>query len=270
MECALVVQAVAVAELGPLAPVRMEIWPEARLIMVAGIKNGECAAGRVPAASCARVRLPRIHRSRCRCIRPRALRSPASLSGRSPSDAKSAAAMGELDETPHLLDFFLFDILRGVESLDFSAIWQEKSAGSNWVIRAIPDLPARIASQEGSVPIPSGVSKPTPVTTTLRDQTSLPDEKDGYFLDVLFSSVLHGVLTVVIFSASSSGISSSNASSKAMTNSTMSQRIGRRVVNERRVCYPLALIHAQLLDNNLLYLLLYGCHDSSWGFLRTR
>ena len=45
MECALVVQAVAVAEFGPLAPVRMETWPEARLMMVAGMKNGEMRRG---------------------------------------------------------------------------------------------------------------------------------------------------------------------------------------------------------------------------------
>src|SRR5437588_10299095 len=41
IECALEVQAVAVAELGPLAPVRMETYPAARLMMVAGMKNGE-------------------------------------------------------------------------------------------------------------------------------------------------------------------------------------------------------------------------------------
>ncbi len=45
MECALVVQAVAVAEFGPLAPLRMETYPDARLIMVAGMKNGEMRRG---------------------------------------------------------------------------------------------------------------------------------------------------------------------------------------------------------------------------------
>ena len=45
MECALVVQAVAVAEFGPWAPQRMETWPEARLTIVAGMKNGEMRRG---------------------------------------------------------------------------------------------------------------------------------------------------------------------------------------------------------------------------------
>src|SRR4029077_3963854 len=38
--CALVVQAVQVAEFGPLAPVRIEIQPEARFTMAPGMKNG--------------------------------------------------------------------------------------------------------------------------------------------------------------------------------------------------------------------------------------
>src|SRR5260370_38506146 len=38
-ECALEVHAVAVAELGPFAPVRMETYPLARLMIVAGVKE---------------------------------------------------------------------------------------------------------------------------------------------------------------------------------------------------------------------------------------
>src|ERR1039458_2533715 len=45
MEWALVVQAVAVASLGPLAPKRMETCPAARLTMAAGMKNGEILRG---------------------------------------------------------------------------------------------------------------------------------------------------------------------------------------------------------------------------------
>ena len=39
------VQAVAVAEFGPFAPVRIETQPEARLMIVAGMKNGEMRPG---------------------------------------------------------------------------------------------------------------------------------------------------------------------------------------------------------------------------------
>src|ERR1019366_4820887 len=44
------------------------------------------------------------------------------------------------------------------------------------------------------------------------------------------------------------------------------KRIGAQVVHEGRVAVHLALIDAQLLDNNLLHLLL-NCHDSSWDFV---
>ena len=52
---ALVVQAVQVAELGPLAPVRIETQPEARLTIAAGMKNGLILRGPpFMSASCSR------------------------------------------------------------------------------------------------------------------------------------------------------------------------------------------------------------------------
>ena len=45
MACAEAEHAVQVAELGPLAPNRMETWPAARLMMAAGMKNGEMRRG---------------------------------------------------------------------------------------------------------------------------------------------------------------------------------------------------------------------------------
>ena len=53
MECALVVQAVAVASFGPLAPNLIETWPAARLTMAAGMKKGEILRG--PPSMSARV-----------------------------------------------------------------------------------------------------------------------------------------------------------------------------------------------------------------------
>ena len=40
-----VAQAVTAQEFGPLAPMRMATWPEARLIMVMGMKKGETRPG---------------------------------------------------------------------------------------------------------------------------------------------------------------------------------------------------------------------------------
>jgi hypothetical protein len=45
MACAEAEQAVQVAELGPLAPKRIDTWPAARLMMAEGMKNGEILRG---------------------------------------------------------------------------------------------------------------------------------------------------------------------------------------------------------------------------------
>jgi len=45
MQCVPVAQAVTAAEFGPLAPVRIDTQPLARLMIVAGMKNGEMRLG---------------------------------------------------------------------------------------------------------------------------------------------------------------------------------------------------------------------------------
>src|SRR5215470_1909580 len=45
MACAEAEHAVAVAEFGPFAPYRIETWPEARLTIADGMKNGEILLG---------------------------------------------------------------------------------------------------------------------------------------------------------------------------------------------------------------------------------
>ena len=48
MACAEAEHAVHVAELGPLAPNRIDTCPAARLMMDAGMKNGKCDGGPLP------------------------------------------------------------------------------------------------------------------------------------------------------------------------------------------------------------------------------
>src|SRR5947208_213103 len=47
-----------------------------------------------------------------------------------------------------------------------------------------------MACHDTSVPIPSGVSRPTPVTTTLRDNTILRGMRGGYFLGVFANALI--------------------------------------------------------------------------------
>src|SRR5690554_2475224 len=51
------------------------------------------------------------------------------------------------------------------------AICDARPDASNWVMRVMPDSPARIFAQAVSTPIPTGETIPRPVTTTLRRDT---------------------------------------------------------------------------------------------------
>ncbi len=120
MACADAEQAVQVAEFGPLAPKRIETWPAARLMMAAGMKNGEIRRGP-----------------------PSMQRLVLALDGAEPADADamntptrvaisgvtvSAGVVHRelrrgdrvLDEDVHLLDVFLVDELQRVEALDLA------------------------------------------------------------------------------------------------------------------------------------------------------
>jgi hypothetical protein len=130
----------------------------------------------------------------------------------------------------------------------------------------MPLLDARMAAQDNSVPIPSGVSNPTPVTTTLRDKTLLPGPTYRLFLGRLAFNIFDRVfdrgdfLGIFIRDLKLKGFFKSHYEFDDI------KRIGAEIVHEGRVAIHLALIDAQLLDNNLLHLLL-NCHDSSWDFV---
>ena len=68
-------------------------------------------------------------------------------------------------------------------------------------------------------------------------------------------------LTVVIFSASSSGTSMPKASSNAMTNSTWSSESAPEIVHKGRGGGHFRFIHAELLDDDLLYALFNAGHS---------
>src|SRR5688572_2359812 len=86
-------------------------------------------------------------------------------------------------------------------------------------MRVMPDLPARALSQASATVLPIGLMIPSPVTTTLRRATyDLP-------WALMYSTACD---TVVIFSASSSGISVLNSSSSAITSSTVSSESAPR------------------------------------------
>ena len=166
MACADAEHAVHVAELGPLAPKRIDTWPAARLMMVAGMKNGEMRRGPPSmSALCSRsiVLNPPI---------PEAMNTPTrvEISGltasRASSIANCEAAMASWMKTSIFLTSFFSMNRSGSKCLTSPAIRAENCAASNRVIGPMPLFPAQSASQFASVPMPSGDTMPTPVTTT--------------------------------------------------------------------------------------------------------
>ena len=74
----------------------------------------------------------------------------------------------ELDEDVHLLDVFLLDELQRIEALDLAGDPRRELRRVELGDRADAARPAQSASQFAWVPMPSGDTRPTPVTTTTR------------------------------------------------------------------------------------------------------
>ena len=129
MEWALVVQAVAVASFGPLAPQRMETWPAARLMMAAGMKKGEILRGPPSiSAACSRSMMSNPPMPEPMCTPTRS-----SFSGvifrPDIFIASSAAAMARWMKRPIFFTSFFSMKFSGSKFLTSAAIWQAKVGG---------------------------------------------------------------------------------------------------------------------------------------------
>ena len=117
MACAEAVHAVQVAEFGPLAPKRMDTWPEARLMMADGMKNGEMRRG-PPSRN-------------ARCSRSMVVNPPMPEAMNTPTRGAISGVIGQprivhrelrrgdgvLDEDVHLLDVLLVHERQRIEAL---------------------------------------------------------------------------------------------------------------------------------------------------------
>ena len=129
MECALVVQAVAVASFGPLAPNRMETCPAARFTMAAGMKNGEILRG-PPFEQRPVLALDHVESADAGAD------VHADTFGVLGRDLQAAGLHrfirrreGEVDEAAHFLDFFFLDEIQRVEVLDLGGNLARVSGG---------------------------------------------------------------------------------------------------------------------------------------------
>ena len=166
MACADAEHAVQVAELGPLAPNRIDTWPAARLMMAEGMKNGEILRG--PPSSSAM------------CSRSMVLNPPIPEAMNTPtrgafdgvtfkpesSIANCDAARANWMKTSIFFTSFFSMNCSGSKPFTSPAICEANFSGSKCVIRPIPLRPAQSASQLASVPIPTEDTRPMPVTAT--------------------------------------------------------------------------------------------------------
>src|SRR5262249_10004604 len=168
MACADAEQAVHVAELGPLAPNRIDTWPAARLMMAEGMKNGEILRG-PPSSSalCSRSMVvnPPI---------PDAMNTPTRgassdvTSSCESSIANCDAAIAYWMKMSIFLTSFFSMKRSGSKPLTSPAIRVANCDASNLVIVPMPLRPEPSAAQLASVPMPSDDTRPIPVTTTRR------------------------------------------------------------------------------------------------------
>src|SRR5438105_2457929 len=136
----------------------------------------------------------------------------------------------------------------GLNPFTSPAMRQAYALASNFVIGPIPERPSTSPCQVGSLPTPSGEIMPIPVTTTRRlfmvliakaeaggvshpangtDRRPVPGGRD-YEVLARLSMYSTASLTFLIFSASSSEISTPNSSSNAMISSTVSSESAPR------------------------------------------
>src|SRR6202050_4095735 len=166
----------------------METWPAARLMMAAGIKNGEILRGPPSnSAVCSRSIMSNPPMPDPICTPTRSSFSGVICRPDILKDS-SAAAMARWMKRPIFFTSFFSMKFSGSKFLTSAAIWQAKALESNCVMRATPLLPASTASHTAPVVFPTPQIRPMPVTTTLRPKLlatfrMLADVIDG---------VLHG------------------------------------------------------------------------------
>ena len=93
-------------------------------------------------------------------------RCPGVTVSRASSIANCDAAIANWMKTSIFLTSFFSMNRSGSKSLTSPAMRAENCAASNCVIGPMPLCPAHSAAQFASVPMPSGDTRPTPVTTT--------------------------------------------------------------------------------------------------------
>src|SRR5690349_10050252 len=147
--------------------------------------------------------------------------------------------------------------LSGSKPFTSQANRTDSFCGSNLVMGAAPDVPARSALQVESTSVPTGVTSPRPVTTT-RCAKLLPD---------LLVEVVHGVTD----GAELLGVLVGDVDVELLLERHHElhrvQAVGAEVLHEAGLAGELLTLDAQLLDDDVLDLLFDVAHVVlDWSF----
>src|SRR5271157_1507025 len=169
--------------------------------------------------------------------------------------ASSVAAIARCIKRAILRDSFLSMNRSGSKFFTSAAILQANCDTSKLVMRSTPLLPASSACHTSGTLFPTAQIIPIPVTTTRRCKLLWSFRVR---VDVIHR-VLDGadLLRVLVRDLDLEGFFESHDQLDRV------ERIRAEVVHERRVGRHLALFHAQLFHNDLLYAFIYGCHEVS-------
>src|SRR5262249_19294944 len=174
-----VVQAVQVAEFGPRAPERVEIQPEARFTMGAGMKKGLMREGPRSMSVVGSRSMVGNPPMPLPMYTPTMSRFPGPVFNPESARAKSAAATANWMKRSIFLTSFFSTHLSGSKPFTSQAKRELCWEASKRVMGAAPERPARREAHVSSVPMPRGDTSPTPVTTTLRSGITLLGRPPG-------------------------------------------------------------------------------------------
>src|SRR5208337_4434122 len=163
-----------------------------------------------------------------------------------------AGGDSQVDEAPHLLQFFFFDVVQRVEVLDLGGDLAGKVAGVETGNAGHAALAGdeRLPHFFGGIAHAADQAEPRDY-----DPASQLFSRLGVLADVV-NRVLHGAdfFRVFVGNLDVEGFFEGHDQFDRV------QRIGAQIVHERRAGGDFAFIHSQLLHDDLFYLVVYGCH----------
>src|SRR5579875_251864 len=244
-------------KLGPRAPTCMLTAPDAMLMIIIGAKNGLTRSG------------PRSRRIWC-CsshvcappmpepmTTPTRSRFAAEIAKPASSSASRVAAIARWTKRSLRRTSLRSRYAAGSKSVTAAAIWHVNAPGSKDAIRRTPDRPSMSAFQNASLPVPIGLTTPSPVTAT-RPGPALLRRRLGVAFNVLHGLADRGDLLRIL-------VRDLQVELLLQRHDELDhvERVGAEILHELGLRRHLARLHAQLLHDDRLDPIEHRCHPAT-------